>query len=356
MMKREKLTFTMTSVHPQLVAVSSKRFSTSSIVPNRSISAGFSKYIGNLKSSQTNKRFQLLLHRITMNNRAKPIKALETRPDKTEHTVENANDNNSTIEDPAALQTPMAMMFVSNQYLKDGRQHSGLYTGTIDVETKLPHGQGTMHYHDCSAYGGSWFYGDWSGFGRLDCPLTKASYQGNFLDNVKNGLFVVSFEDGRQYDGHYSLNVMGKGVMKDDKGTYWGYFDQEGRSHGRGKLLMKDGTEYDGEFVHGKMNGHGRMTYANGSYYLGYFTNGKRDRRGMLVVNECIFYDGAWLDDKPLLHEHIPRRKHIMSIRASDGTRCKRLLGRIPKDLSPCSRYSKQMMVRKRRRKSDVKQ
>ena len=119
---------------------------------------------------------------------------------------------------------------------------------------------------------------------------------------------------------------------------------------------MKDGKEFDGEFVHGKMEGHGRMTYCNGSYYLGYFTNGKRDRHGMLVVNECIFYEGSWLEDKPLAGDHIPRRKHVMNIQASDGNRCKRLLGRIPKDLSPCSRYSKRMLARRRKKQKCSRQ
>lgn len=262
-----------------------------------------------------------------------------------------------------------------------------MYTGSIDAALKLPHGQGTMVYVDGSEYNGKWFRGDWSGFGNHICAKTQTSYQGNFLDNIRNGLFVVSFADGRVYDGIYQMGVMGKGVMKlssPHNGAYWGYFDDDGCPHGRGKVTMHDGREYDGEWVHGVMEGHGRITYSEeqcteaemdnsersfdhgdddntnnrSKFYLGTFSRGKRCGPGILVAkDESILYDGLWYNDKPIeascrgvaFSRSFDSYDHEYQ---SNGT-CKRLLGSIPKILSPCSRTTKKrLMTQNKRRES----
>lgn len=251
---------------------------------------------------------------------------------------------------------------VTNHYLVDGRNRRGMYSGTIDTTSRLPHGNGTMFYVDGSEYEGNWFRGEWSGFGTYKCPTTKASFQGTFLDTIKNGLFVVTYDDGRLYDGEFQMNVMGKGVMKSPQGTYWGHFDDDGRPHGRGKLVRNDGREYDGEFVHGVMEGHGRMTYAenngggedsddnnNSSFYLGSFMNGERHGLGVLVMDETIVHDGNWYNDEPIKAGSVPSSRPV-NADPRYGT-CQRLLGRIPKSLSPCSRVTKNKMTRRQRRK-----
>jgi hypothetical protein len=254
---------------------------------------------------------------------------------------------------------------VANHSIVDRRHRPGRYTGSIDANLGVPHGNGTMLYVDGSEYSGNWFRGDWSGFGRYECTKTEASYQGNFLDNIKNGLFVVTYHDGRLYDGEYQMDVMGKGVMKLPEGKYWGYFDTDGRPHGRGKLQMHDGREYDGEWAHGVMEGHGRMTYPDEcggegyndndeidnkrfKFYLGSFSNGKRCGLGMLVVGETIIHDGMWYMDLPIEASSVPSSR-FWDADQSKGT-CQRLLGPIPKNLSPCSRFTKKLLARNNRR------
>ncbi|KAL3910857.1 MAG: hypothetical protein SGILL_007522, partial [Bacillariaceae sp.] len=190
---------------------------------------------------------------------------------------------------------------------------------------------------------------------------TKATFQGNFLSNVKNGLFVVTFEDGRQYDGHFQLGAMGKGTMTfhdaDGEATYYGHFDVQGQPHGRGKLRWnKDLNEYDGQFYHGVMEGHGRMTYKkdvdNVSYYLGEFENAERHGMGVLVVNESIQYEGRWHNDQPIDHDDLSdSSSSFCGPKEMETGFCgQRLVGRIPKNLSPCSRYTNRLMARRRRR------
>ena len=198
--------------------------------------------------------------------------------------------------------------------LCDGRHRVGIYTGQVDPDTNLPHGQGTMKYVHCyhhrkrqprqhfrhfphhtttdnnetdvlHSYQGSWYDGIWNGYALLtyisssgDDPsqeendneearpttTTATTYEGPFLDGHKHGLFVVRYDDGRVYDGSYRMDQIQRGHMDiPNVGRYYGDFDLYDRPHGRGKLVFEDGKQYDGEFLHGQIDGHGRMVYGN---------------------------------------------------------------------------------------------
>jgi len=43
----------------------------------------------------------------------------------------------------------------------------------------------------------------------------------------------------------------------------------DGEHHGQGRLTLKSGAVYKGEFSHGNYNGYGEFTYANGEKYQG---------------------------------------------------------------------------------------
>jgi hypothetical protein len=228
------------------------------------------------------------------------------------------------------------------------RGRSGVYTGSVDIgfssndlEDLLPHGRGTMHYEDGSIYTGGWFNRDWSGFGEYYSFPTKGCYQGTFLDNRRNGLFVVKYDDGREFDGVFEMGIMRKGIMKyPEIGTYWGYFDETERPHGRGKFVFNIGQTYDGEWSHGNIDGHGRMIYGKdneSTYYLGNFCDGEKFGKGVLVVEDTIFHDGIWYEDKPI--EQPPRVHGTLRHQNESIDHCQRLLVSIPRNLSPCSRF-----------------
>jgi hypothetical protein len=46
---------------------------------------------------------------------------------------------------------------------------------------------------------------------------------------------------------------------------YEGYFNEDSMN-GRGRLIMEDGSWYEGEWLNNKVHGHGMLTYEGGSY------------------------------------------------------------------------------------------
>ena len=87
-------------------------------------------------------------------------------------------------------------------------------------------------------------------------PLTLkngATYTGQWLGNMRDGIGTQLWPDGSQYDGEW----------RNDK------------ANGQGKLVHADGDIYEGQWVNDKAEGMGTYSHANGAYY-----------------------EGEWLDDK----------------------------------------------------------
>lgn len=202
-------------------------------------------------------------------------------------------------------------MTVSNVSMIDNTNEPGTYTGTIDRRNNKPHGQGTMVYAD-SIYEGQWVNGDWNGFGSLTEMSTGNYYQGGFFDNMKHGLGVMKYCDGRVYDGVFMLDKLeSKGKLTSTDGTkYWGQWSRNGAPHGRGKMEYTDGRVFDGEFNQGVRSGHGRMTFPDGSWYLGEWCNGEPNGLGIKVtangdlVHEGIFSKGKPIDSSSMPHQN----------------------------------------------------
>ena len=56
--------------------------------------------------------------------------------------------------------------------------------------------------------------------------------------------------------------------------------EYQGVGVGRGKCVLANGDEYEGEFTGGKRHGNGKCKYANGGVYKGEWNEGKRHGRG----------------------------------------------------------------------------
>ncbi|XP_075414246.1 MORN repeat-containing protein 1 [Tenrec ecaudatus] len=102
-----------------------------------------------------------------------------------------------------------------------------------------------------------------------------------------------------------------------------------GRQHGRGKLLFKDGSYYEGDFVDGEItgegcrhwaasgntyqgqfvlgepHGHGVMQYGAGGRYEGAFSHGAREGHGLLVDQDKQVYEGSFHNHKKHGHGHM---------------------------------------------------
>ncbi|KAM5322066.1 MORN repeat-containing protein 1 [Glossophaga mutica] len=105
-----------------------------------------------------------------------------------------------------------------------------------------------------------------------------------------------------------------------------------GKTHGRGKLLLKDGSYYEGEFADGEIagegcrhwaatgntysghfvlgepQGHGIMKYGAGGYYEGAMSHGMREGHGCLVDQDGNLYRGSFHSNKQHGRGHVAFR------------------------------------------------
>nr|XP_002738000.2 PREDICTED: MORN repeat-containing protein 1-like [Saccoglossus kowalevskii] len=74
---------------------------------------------------------------------------------------------------------------------------------------------------------------------------------------------------------------------------------KDGRKHGHGKLVMKDGSYYEGEFIHGEIEGHGTRYWShNGNVYSGHFLNGELHGHGVMRYANGMEYRGEFQSNK----------------------------------------------------------
>jgi len=79
--------------------------------------------------------------------------------------------------------------------------------------------------------------------------------------------------------------------------VYIGVF-KNGKKHGRGKLVLADGLEYEGEFEHDEFQGEGTLQTPEGDIYKGNFVNGLIQGKGKKTFKDGTTYDGDWKQNK----------------------------------------------------------
>lgn len=113
----------------------------------------------------------------------------------------------------------------------------------------LPHGQGTMKYHQGDVYEGEWHEGNQSGQGKL-LYANGDVYEGTFFEGSSDGEGVLTCPSGnRQYSGQFQRGFFeGVGELRSGDEIYRGHF-HEGMRHGNGVIsYLVDGQE-SGEMV-----------------------------------------------------------------------------------------------------------
>ncbi len=101
-----------------------------------------------------------------------------------------------------------------------------------------------------------------------------AVYEGDFVNNLKNGIGVMVWQSGDKYIGEWKAGyITGKGklIYKDGR-IYEGDFLKD-QIEGKGTMIYKDGSKYIGDFKNGLKNGQGKYTFANGTIEEGEFIN-----------------------------------------------------------------------------------
>ncbi|XP_055507563.1 radial spoke head 10 homolog B isoform X4 [Leucoraja erinacea] len=103
--------------------------------------------------------------------------------------------------------------------------------------------------------------------------LIVASYEGEKMRGLYEGVGVAQFQGGHVYEGMFS----------------------EGMMHGRGTYMWANGIKYEGDFAMNTPTGHGTYTWTDGSTYVGEVQNGIRHRQGTFTSSErSISYTGEW--------------------------------------------------------------
>jgi len=82
-----------------------------------------------------------------------------------------------------------------------------------------------------------------------------------------------------------------------DLSTYTGQY-KEGKRHGRGRLVFKDGSLYEGLFVDDKFSIWGFHIHPGGDFYSGEYKDGLPNGTGHFDNGDNVIYDGSWKDGK----------------------------------------------------------
>ena len=91
------------------------------------------------------------------------------------------------------------------------------------------------------------------------------TYTGEWKDNAKTGRGCEQYHiTGDVYEGEFVNN----------------------EKEGKGKYTYKDGTVYEGGFANSRYDGRGKMTWTDGRKYIGEFRKGRIEGKGNAPLNE----------------------------------------------------------------------
>ena len=147
---------------------------------------------------------------------------------------------------------------VEGQLLIDAWGQEGVYEGTIDPKTRLPHGHGTIVYTvvaptNTSAaptpthtYSGDWKQGKYHGVGKLQ--EAGHTYKGPFTNGVKHGSeeATMTFANGRCFIGRFQKDAMREGVLQYEDGSYYEGLLNNNKRNGFGFYRFSSGDQYEG--------------------------------------------------------------------------------------------------------------
>ena len=80
------------------------------------------------------------------------------------HSDEETSSSEESNQKQAAV-APRETIQVVDQIVNDQYGDSGLYTGSVTADGRIPHGRGVMMYENEREYNGDWSDGRWHGQG-----------------------------------------------------------------------------------------------------------------------------------------------------------------------------------------------
>ncbi|KAK3589083.1 hypothetical protein CHS0354_017421 [Potamilus streckersoni] len=150
------------------------------------------------------------------------------------------------------------------------------------------------------------------GHGSFEYSNKFFRYEGQWKNGKKHGHGKLVMTDGSYYEGSFKdgeIDGFGFRYFADSGAKYQGQF-RLGELHGKGRMIWPDGSIYEGDFVHNRRQGFGAMKSVteNLLYKGGYFQN-KRHGQGTMIYPLFIefpssveskgeLYNGDWVMDK----------------------------------------------------------
>lgn len=190
---------------------------------------------------------------------------------------------------------------VTNMEFLDAFNSRGIYTGTVQRATQMPHGKGKMVYHRGGCYyDGDWHTGHWHGSGILR-DASGDIYEGQFVNDLREGMGSMQFTDGRIFQGRFTDDEARNGTMSYIDGTQYEGDLHHGKRHGLGVYRFSDGSYYEGQSVMDVLEGFGKMIWSDGGWYEGDWFRGEIHGFGKEYRPDgSLRHDGRWIKGLPI--------------------------------------------------------
>ncbi|XP_006539325.1 MORN repeat-containing protein 1 isoform X7 [Mus musculus] len=139
-----------------------------------------------------------------------------------------------------------------------------------------------------------------NGYGVYVYPNSFFRYEGEWKGGKKHGHGKLLFKDGSYYEGEFvDGEITGEGCQHWawSGNTYSGQFVL-GEPQGHGVMKYKAGGRYEGELSQGLREGQGFLEDQDGQVYQGSFHDNKRHGRGQMIFKNGDKYEGDWVRDQ----------------------------------------------------------
>lgn len=194
---------------------------------------------------------------------------------------------------------------VVNTEFIDAYNLRGIYSGTVQRATQMPHGKGKMVYHKGGSvggrvYNGDWHLGHWHGYGIIR-DAEGNIYEGQVVNDLKEGIGTMQFADGRIFQGEFRQDEASEGTMSYIDGAQYEGELHHGNRHGFGFYHFSDGSSYEGESVMNLFEGKGKMIWNDGGWYEGDWSRGEIHGFGKEYRPDgSLRHDGRWIKGVPI--------------------------------------------------------
>lgn len=126
----------------------------------------------------------------------------------------------------------------------------------------------------------------------------NGTYENNWAGKTSSSLNLDPFVYYNPLGIEYGNNNTVKGSITLSSGdSYIGEWNDEGKQNGKGTLLSRDGSKYEGFWLKGRKHGYGRSYMSNGDVYEGEWIEDGIKGKGIYYKINGEILNGIWEDE-----------------------------------------------------------